>query len=76
MYLLNTVMDNTKSTIIQHYYWPNLRNEIRNHMKVFKTCQKNKKKNNKYDHLPAKEAEAISMGILSVDIIGRYEIRR
>ena len=44
-YLLHLGADCTEETIIQHYYWTNLREKIRTHIKVYKTCQKNKKKN-------------------------------
>ena len=63
-------MDHTEATISQRYYRPNIRDEILNHMRVFKTCQKNKK----YGHIPANEAEAISWDILSVDLIVPYNI--
>ena len=48
-----------EATIIQHYYWSNLRDNICIDVKVFNTCQKNKKQNLKYGKLPANEAEAI-----------------
>ena len=49
----------TKITYSHHYASPNLRDNIRIHIKVGKTCQKNKKQNLKYGKLTAKEAEAI-----------------
>ena len=65
-------MERTEATIYQHYYWPNLRDNIPTHRKVFNTCQKNRKHNIQYGKLPAKEAEAIPWYRLSVDLIGPY----
>ena len=75
-YLLHLVTDHTEAIVTQHYYWPNLRDDIRTHIKVCKNCQKNKKQNLKYGKLPAREAESIPWNILLVDIIGPYEISR
>ena len=75
-YLLHPGKVRIEATISHHYYWPQLRGDICTHIKVCKTCHKNKKKTLKYVKLPAKEAEAIPWDILSVDIIGPYEIRR
>ena len=36
-------MDSTEATISQHYYFPNLRDNIRTQNKVCNTFQKNKK---------------------------------
>ena len=54
---------------------PDIRNDIRIQIKVFISCQRNKKEVLKYDHLPAKEAEAIPWDRLLVDLIGPYKIR-
>ena len=43
-YIFHPGTERTYSTISQHYYWPHLRDEIRNHIDVCNTCQKNKKK--------------------------------
>ena len=69
-------MELTEATVSQHYYWTNLRNNMRTHIKVCNTCHKNKKQNLKYGKLPAKEAEAIPLEILSVYLIRPYTIRR
>ena len=63
-------MEHIEATIHQHYYWPNLRDNIRTHIKVCNNCQKNKKQNSKYGKLPGKEAESIPWDILSVGLIG------
>ena len=52
-------MERTEVTISKQYYWPNLRENIRTHIKVCNTCKKNKKQNFMYGKLPAKEEEAI-----------------
>ena len=69
-------MDLTKSTISQHYEWPNLRDGIRTHIKVFKNCQNNKKQNLRYVKLPAEGVGSIPRDRLLVDIIGAYKFRR
>ena len=75
-YLLNPGKVRTEANISQHYYWPQLRDNICTHIKVYNNCQKNKKQNLKYGKLPAKEAEAILWERLLVDLIGPYKIRR
>ena len=47
----------------------------RAHIKVCKTCQRNKKQNLKYGKLTTKKLEAIPWNILSVHIIGPYKFR-
>ena len=69
-YLLHPGHNRTEATISWHYYWPQLSDNIRTHIKVCKTCHKNKKQNFKYGKLPAKEADTIPWEILSVDLIG------
>ena len=49
----------TEVTISQHYYWPQLRDDIRTHIKVCNNFQKNRKQNLKYVKLPTTEADAI-----------------
>ena len=45
MYLMHIGMDLTEAAISQHYYRPKLRDDIHTQVKVFKTGQKNKNKN-------------------------------
>ena len=52
-----------------------MRKNIRIHIKVCNTCQKNKEQNLNYGKLPAKEADAISWNRSSVYIIGPCKIR-
>ena len=74
-HLLHPGTERTYDTISQHCYWPHLRENIPNHIKICKNCQKNKKQNRKYGKLPAKEAETIPWDRLLVDLIGPYRIR-
>ena len=67
-------MDHTDTTISQNYYWTNLRDRIRTHIKVCRNFQNNKKQSLKYGLLPAKEAKAITWDISLVDLISPYEI--
>ena len=75
-YLSHPGMDITEATISQHYYWPQLRDNIRTHINVCNTCQKKMKQNFKYGKLSAKEAEAIPWDRLSVDLIGPCVIKK
>ena len=74
--LLHSGTERTEATISQYYYWTHLRDNIRTHIKVCKTCYKNRKHNLKYGKLPAKEAEAIPCDRLLVYVICPYIIRR
>ena len=72
VYLLYPVMYSDDATISQHCYWTILRNNICAYIKIYKSCQKNKKKNKKYGHLTTKEAEDIPWDIILVDLMGPY----
>jgi hypothetical protein len=69
-------MIRTEETIRQHLYWPDMQKDVRQYIKTCDTCQLNKKKNKKYGHLPAKEAETVPWEKLCVDLIGPYTIER
>ena len=69
-------MDCTKAITIQNYVWPNLRDDIRTHIRFCKNYHKNKEKSLKYGNLPSKEAEAIPWDIFLVDLITPHKIRR
>ena len=49
---------------------------MRQHVKTCPICQKNKRKNKSYGHLPPKEAETEPWDKLCIDLIGPYKIRR
>ena len=69
-YLLHPGELRTEENIRQHSYWPDLRDDVRQYIKTCDTCQRFKKQQKKYGHLPAKEAEAIPWDRLCVDLIG------
>ena len=76
MYLLHPRMDHTETTISQHYYWTNFRDDIINHINVCRSCNNNKKQILKCGLLPDKEAEAINWDRSLVYIITTYKIIR
>ena len=53
-----------------------MRDQITNYVASCPTCQRNKRKNKKYGHLPPKVAESKPWDVLCVDLIGPYTIRR
>ena len=73
-YLVQPGKVRTEATSSQNNYWPQLRDNIRTHIKVCNTCKKNMKKTLKYGKLPANEAEIIPGKRLLVDIIGPYKL--
>ena len=56
-YLFHPIMDRTEAMIRQHFYWPSIRNSIRNEVTNCDTYQCTKLLNIKYGKLPSKEAE-------------------
>ena len=74
--LLHPGHTRTEETISQHFWWPKLRDHIREHVKTCPTCQKNKRKKINYGHLPPKEAEIMPWDKMCIDLIGPYKIRR
>ena len=68
-------MNRTEETILQHLWWPKMREQITTFVKACPTCQKNKRKQKKYGHLPPKEAEALIWDKMCIDLIGPYKIR-
>ena len=74
-YILHLGTERTEANISQHWYWPNLKDDIRIHIKVCDTFQKNRKQKFKHGKVSATEAEAIPRDRLLVDIIVPYKIR-
>ena len=66
----------TEETIKQHMTWPGLREDVRKVIKTCDQCQRLKKSQKKYGHVPPKEAEVNPWEILQVDLVGPYTIRR
>ena len=75
-YLLHPGSTRTEETIKQHFYWPNLRSDVRKYVGSCEICQKCKKQKPKFGLLPAKDAEAVPWEHLCVDLIGPYTIER
>ena len=73
-YLLHPGMDRTEAMILQHLYWPDIRDAVRNEVINCDTCQRKKRSNKKYGILPAKLAEEIPWNKLCVDLIRPYVI--
>ena len=65
----------TEETLRQHYWWNNLRNDVRKFVTICNVCQKQKKQKKKYGLLPKKKAEAIPWERLCVDLIGPYQLK-
>ena len=60
-------------TLGQHYYWPKMRDAIKQNCKTCSICAKQKKKQLKRGLLPVKAApEAIPWHTLCIDLIGPY----
>ena len=52
-------MDRTDAMIIQHLYWPGMRNAVWKEVTHCDTCKRTKYSNKKYGKFPAKETEEI-----------------
>ena len=65
-----------EETIGQHFWWPQMRDQIREMIRSCDICQRTKKKNIKYRKLPPKKAESTPWDLMCVDLIGPYKIRR
>ena len=58
-YLRHPGINRTEETICQHLWWPKMRDHITIVVSTCDSCQRNKRRNKKYGHLPEKEAESI-----------------
>jgi hypothetical protein len=56
-------------------YWKGMRNTIRSKTKSCKTCQVNKKRTQKYGHLPPKIVISTPWEALCVNIVGLYTLK-
>ena len=74
--LLHPGHNRTEETISQHLWWPKLTDNVREHVKTCSICQKNKRNEIKYGHVPPKEAETKPWDKMYTDSIGPYKIRR
>ena len=55
--------------------WPALSNQCKKHCCRSRNCQKNKSCQDKYGHLPAKEAETQPWKTVCLDLVGPYTIK-
>ena len=66
----------TEETIKQHFYWPNLRDDVLSVCSKCPICQLTKRHNKKYGKLPPKVAESEPWETLYVDLIGPYKFNQ
>jgi hypothetical protein len=64
-----------KETMEAAIYWKGMRNTIRSKTKSCKTCQVNKKRTQKYGHLPPKIVTNTPWEALCVDLVGPYTLK-
>ena len=73
-YLLHPGINRTEATTQQHFYWPDMRQDIRTILKKCSIYQIYKKTTKKYGRLLEKQAEAEPWERLCVDLIEPYTI--
>ena len=66
----------TEQSIVQHLWWPGMREQIKKYVRACPTCQPNKHKQKTYGHFPPKDAEAMIWDKMCIDLIGPYKIYR
>jgi hypothetical protein len=64
-----------KETMKSAIYWKGMRNTIRSKTKSCKICQVNKKRTQKYGHLPPKIVISTPWEALCVDLVGPYTLK-
>jgi hypothetical protein len=69
-------INRTEETIGEHLWWPKMREQITNYVKICPVCQRNKRQQKKYGLLLPKEAKSTPWGKLCVDLFSPYKIRR
>ncbi len=74
-YLQHSGHTRLKETIKAAVYWKGMRNTIRSKMKSCKTCQVNKKRTQKYGHLPPKIVISTPWEALCVDLVDPYTLK-
>jgi hypothetical protein len=68
----HTRLEETMNTAM---YWEGMRTAIRSLTKSCKSCQVNKRRSQKYGHLPPKTVYTIPWECLCVDLIGPYTLK-
>jgi hypothetical protein len=63
-----------EETIKSAIYWKGMRNTVRSITKSCKSCQVNKKRTQKYGHLPSKIVISTPWEELCVDLVGPYTL--
>jgi hypothetical protein len=64
-----------EETLRAAMYWTGMRNTVRKYVKNCKSCQINKRRSQKYGHLPTKLVIMKPWEALCVDLIGPYSLR-
>ena len=64
-----------EETLRAAMYWTNMRNTVRKYVKNCKSCQINKRRSQKYGHLPTKLVIMKPWEALCVDLIGPYTLK-
>jgi len=64
-----------EETMKSAIYWKGMRSTIRSKMKSCKTCQVNKKRTQKYGHLPSKIVISTPWEALCVNLVGPYTLK-
>jgi hypothetical protein len=64
-----------KETMKAEIYWKGMRNTIQSITKPCKTCQVNKKRTQKYGHLPSKIVISTLWEALCVNLVGPYTLK-
>jgi hypothetical protein len=74
-YLQHPGKSRLKETMKSAIYWKGMRNTIRSKTKSCKTCQVNKKRTQKYGHLPPKIVISTPWEALFVDLVGPHTLK-
>ena len=62
----------TEEAVAQHLWWSKIQEPITAFVQACPTCQKNKRYQQKYGHLPHKETEVRIWDKVCIDLIGFY----
>jgi hypothetical protein len=74
-YLQHPGQTHLKETMNTAMYWKGMRTTIRSLTKSCRSCQINKRRSQKYGHLPPKTVYTIPWECLCVDLIGPYTLK-
>ena len=68
-------IDRLFNTLNQHYFWPNMKQDVILLSKSCRDCQLLKRPAKKYGHVPVKDAEATPWHTVCVDLVGNYKVK-